>query len=233
MTIHLNAQPGEIAETVLLPGDPLRAKFIAETFLDNARQHNDVRGMYGFTGDYRGKRVSVQGTGMGVPSISIYVHELINEYGAKNLIRIGSCGAFQPELKLMDVILAQAVSTDSHMNRLRFSGMDFAPVADFGLLMKAYQAAVAKGVDVKVGNILTSDTFYGDDPNCWRLWADYGVLAVEMESAALYTLAAKFNVKALSILTVSDSLVREEALSSDDRETALRNMIEIALEVAE
>ena len=210
MTIHLNAQVGEIAETVLLPGDPLRAKFIAETFLDNARQHNDVRGMYGFTGDYRGRRVSVQGTGMGVPSISIYVHELINEYGAKNLIRIGSCGAFQPELKLMDVILAQAASTDSHVNRLRFGGMDFAPVADFGLLMKAYEAAVAKGVDVKVGNILTSDTFYGDDPDGWRLWADYGVLAVEMESAALYTLAAKFNVQALSILTVSDSLVRDE-----------------------
>jgi purine-nucleoside phosphorylase len=231
MTIHLNARVGEIAETVLLPGDPLRAKFIAEKFLDNTEQHNDVRGMYGFTGDYRGKRISVQGTGMGVPSISIYVHELINEYGAKNLIRIGSCGAFQPELKLMDVILAQAASSDSHVNRLRFSSMDFAPVADFGLLMKAYKVAVARGVDVAVGNILTSDTFYGDDPDGWRLWADYGVLAVEMESAALYTLAAKFNVKALSILTVSDSLVRDEALSSVDRETALRNMIEIALEV--
>jgi purine-nucleoside phosphorylase len=232
MTVHLNAQAGEIAETVLLPGDPLRARFIADNFLDNAQQHNDVRGMYGFTGDYRGKRVSVQGTGMGVPSISIYVHELINEYGAQNLIRIGSCGAFQPDLKLMDVILAQAASSDSHTNRLRFNGMDFAPIADFGLLMKAYDAAVAKGVEVKVGNILTSDTFYGDEPDGWRLWADYGVMAVEMESAALYTLAAKFGVKALSILTVSDSLVRDEALSSDDRQTALRNMIEIALEMA-
>ncbi len=232
MTVHLNAQVGEIAETVLLPGDPLRAKFIADNFLDNARQHNDVRGMYGFTGDYKGKRVSVQGTGMGVPSTSIYVHELINEYGAKNLIRIGSCGAFQPDLKLMDVILAQAASTDSHVNRLRFNGMDFAPVADFGLLKKAYDIALAKGIDVAVGNILTSDTFYGDDPDGWRLWADYGVLAVEMESAALYTLAAKFGVKALSILTVSDSLVRDEAISSVDRETALHTMIEIALETA-
>jgi purine-nucleoside phosphorylase len=232
MTVHLNAQVGEIAETVLLPGDPLRAKFIADNFLDNARQHNDVRGMYGFTGDYKGKRVSVQGTGMGVPSTSIYVHELINEYGAKNLIRIGSCGAFQPNLKLMDVILAQAASTDSHVNRLRFNGMDFAPVADFGLLKKAHDIALAKGIDVAVGNILTSDIFYGDDPDGWRLWADYGVLAVEMESAALYTLAAKFGVKALSILTVSDSLVRDEAISSVDRETALHTMIEIALETA-
>ena len=232
MTVHLNAQVGEIAETVLLPGDPLRAKFIADNFLDNARQHNDVRGMYGFTGDYKGKRVSVQGTGMGVPSTSIYVHELINEYGAKNLIRIGSCGAFQPDLKLMDVILAQAASTDSHINRLRFNGMDFAPVADFGLLKKAYDIALAKGIDVKVGNILTSDIFYGDDPDGWRLWADYGVLAVEMESAALYTLAAKFGVNALSILTVSDSLVSDEAISSVDRETALHTMIEIALETA-
>ena len=232
MTVHLNAQVGEIAETVLLPGDPLRAKFIADNFLDNARQHNDVRGMYGFTGDYKGKRVSVQGTGMGVPLTAIYVHELINEYGAKNLIRIGSCGAFQPDLKLMDVILAQAASTDSHVNRLRFNGMDFAPVADFGLLKKAHDIALVKGIDVAVGNILTSDIFYGDDPDGWRLWAEYGVLAVEMESAALYTLAAKFGVKALSILTVSDSLVRDEAISSVDRETALHTMIEIALETA-
>ena len=232
MTVHLNAKPGEIAETVLLPGDPLRAKFIADNFLDDAQQHNDVRGMYGFTGHYKGKRVSVQGTGMGVPSTSIYVHELINEYGAKNLIRIGSCGAFQPDLKLMDVILAQAASTDSHINRLRFNGMDFAPVADFGLLKKAYDIALAKGIDVAVGNILTSDIFYGDDPDGWRLWADYGVLAVEMESAALYTLAAKFGVNALSILTVSDSLVRDEAMSANDRETALHTMIEIALDTA-
>ena len=232
MTVHLNAEAGEIAETVLLPGDPLRAKFIADNFIDNVQQHNEVRGMYGFTGEYKGKRISVQGTGMGVPSISIYVHELINEYGAQNLIRIGSCGAFQPELKLMDVILAQAASSDSHINRLRFNGMDFAPIADFGLLMKAYDVAVAKGVEVKVGNILTSDTFYGDEPDSWQIWADYGVLAVEMESAALYTLAAKFGVKALSILTVSDSLVSDEALSSTDRETALRNMIEIALDMA-
>lgn len=232
MTIHLNAKPGQIAETVLLPGDPLRAKFIAEHFLEDVAQHNTVRGMNGYTGTYQGHRVSVQGTGMGIPSISIYVHELINEYGCKNLIRIGSCGALQPDLKLMDVVLAQATSTDSHINRLRFSGMDYAPTADFGLLLKAYQAAEQKGIDVHVGNILSSDTFYSDDPDSWKIWADFGVLAVEMEAAGLYTLAAKFGVRALAICTVSDNIVHQQAISSEARETALRNMIEIGLSLA-
>jgi purine-nucleoside phosphorylase len=233
MTIHLNAKPGQIAETVLLPGDPLRAKFIADNFLEDVEQHNDVRGMYGFTGKYQGKRVSIQGTGMGVPSISIYVHELINEFGAKNLVRIGSCGALQPDLQLMDVVLAQSACTDSHINRLRFQGMDYAPTADFDLLLRAYQAAQARGITAKVGSILTSDTFYSDDPDDWQIWARFGVLAVEMEAAALYTLAAKFKVRALAICTVSDSIVHHEAISAEARETALRNMIEIGLAIAE
>lgn len=229
MSTHLNAQPGQIAETVLLPGDPLRAQFIAETYFDNPIQHNTVRGMAGYTGTYQGKPVSVQGTGMGMPTLSIYVHELINEYGVKNLIRVGSCGAYQPDLKLMDVILAQSSSTDSAVNRLRFKGMDYAPTADFGLLKKAYDHAQERGLEVRVGNILASDSFYGDDPDGWKLWAAYGVLAVEMESAALYTLAAKFGVKALSILTVSDSLVHHQYLPAEDRQTALKQMIELAL----
>ncbi|KAA3655479.1 MAG: purine-nucleoside phosphorylase [Chloroflexi bacterium] len=229
MTIHLNASPGDIAETVLLPGDPLRAKFIAENYFENPVQHNDVRGMLGFTGTYQGKRISVQGTGMGMPSISIYVHELIASYGVKRLIRVGSCGALVPELNLRDVVLAQAASTDSHVNRLRFGGMDFAPIADFGLLRRAFETAVSMNLDVKVGNIVSSDTFYADEPDIWQLWATFNVLAVEMEAAALYTLAAKFKVEALAILTVSDSLVRHEAMSSEDRETSLRQMIELAL----
>ena len=229
MTIHINAKPGDVAETVLLPGDPLRAKFIADNFLENVQQYNDVRAMYGYTGEYKGNQVSVQGTGMGIPSISIYIHELIDTYKVRNLIRIGTCGALQPELKLMDVILAQAASTDSHINRLRFNGMDFAPVASFDLLHKAYTLARSKGIEPKVGNTLSGDTFYADDPNVWKLWSDFGVLAVEMETAALYTLAAKFHVNALAILTVTDSLVSHEAISSEDREKSLRVMIEIAL----
>ncbi|MEM7119436.1 MAG: purine-nucleoside phosphorylase [Chloroflexota bacterium] len=232
MTIHINAKPGQIAETILLPGDPLRAKYVADNFLEDVERHNDVRGMYGYTGTYKGKRVSVQGTGMGMPSISIYVHELINEYGVKNLIRIGSCGAFQPDLKLRDLVLAQAASTESSMNRIRFNGMDFAPTADFDLLLKAYNEATARGANVRVGNVLSGDTFYYDNPDDWHIWAKFGVLVVEMETAALYTLAAKFGVKALAIMTVSDSLVHHQAMSSEDRETSLRQMIEIGLSLA-
>jgi len=231
VTIHLNAKPGEIAETVLLPGDPMRAKFIAENYFDDAVQHNDVRGMLGYTGLYQGKRISVQGTGMGIPSISIYAHELIEAYGVQQLIRVGSCGAMVPELQLGDVVLAQAASTDSHINRLRFHGMDFAPIADFDLLHRAHAAAEEMGLAVTVGNILSSDTFYGDDPDAWRIWPKFNVLAVEMEAAALYTLAAKFRVKALAIMTVSDHLDRHEIMPSADRETTLRQMIELALQL--
>lgn len=230
-TPHLGAKKGEIAESVLLPGDPLRAKFIAENFLEDAVCYNEVRGMLGFTGTYKGKRVSVQGTGMGVPSISIYVHELMNFYGVKTLIRIGTCGSMQADVKIRDVVIAMSASTDSAVNKLRFNGMDFAPTADFDLLRRAWEKAEILGITAKVGNILTSDTFYGDDPDGWKLWAEYGVLTAEMETAALYTLAAKFKTKALSLLTVSDSIVTHEKTSAEERQTTFKQMMEIALEI--
>jgi len=231
MSVHIGANEGDIAETVLLPGDPLRAKHIAETMLEDTQCYNEVRGMLGFTGTYNGKRVSVQGTGMGMPSASIYISELIMFYGAKNLVRIGSCGAMQPELKLRDVIIAMSACTNSNVNRIRFDGLDFAPTADFDLLLKAYETAKTKGIDAKVGSILSSDTFY-DDKNQWEMWAAYGILAVEMEAAALYTLAAKHGVNALTILTVSDSLVTKQEEPSEVREKAFTQMVEIALELA-
>ena len=230
MSIHINAQPNDVSESILLPGDPLRAKYIADEFLENATCFNDVRGMLGFTGTVAGTRVSVMGTGMGVPSHSIYVHELIAEYGVRRLIRVGTCGAFQPQLGLGDLILAMAASTDSHINRLRFHGMDFAPAADFELLLSAHESAIAAGIPVSVGTVLTSDTFYDDDPDAWKLWAAHGVLAVEMETAGLYTLAAKFGVQALSILTVSDSLVSHAAATAKEREQSFTQMVELALD---
>lgn len=231
MSVHLEAKPGEVAETVLLPGDPLRAKFVAETFLENPVCYNNVRGMMGYTGSYKGRRVSVQGTGMGMPSQGIYVHELINFYGAKRVIRIGSCGTLQKEIALREVLLAMSASTNSSMNRLRFGGMDYAPTADFGLLLRARDAAAALGIPVRAGNILSSDTFYDDDPDAWKLWAGYGVLAVEMETSILYTLAAKFRVEALSILTVSDNIPLGTAVSSADRQSSFRDMVRLALEL--
>ena len=231
MSIHIGAKKGDIAPSILLPGDPYRARFIADTFLENAVCFNEVRGMLGFTGTYQGKRVSVMGTGMGVPSHSIYVNELIADYGVKTLVRVGTCGALQPNLELGDVVLAMASSTDSQVNRLRFSGMDYAPTASFDLLMKAYQTASARGATVRVGNILTSDTFYHDDPESWKLWAAFGVLVVEMETTGLYTLAAKYGVDALSILTVSDSLVTGAQTTSEERERTFTQMVELALEI--
>lgn len=233
MSIHIGAKENDIAKTVLLPGDPLRAKYIAENFLENAKCYNEVRGMYGFTGTYKGKRVSIQGTGMGVPSLSIYVNELITSYNVKNLIRIGTCGSLQPDIKVRDIVIAMASSTDSAINKIRFNGMDYAPTASFKLLKKAYDAAVDKGIQPKIGNILTSDTFYHDDPDSWKLWAKFGVLAVEMETAGLYTLAAKYNVNALTILTVSDSLVTGEATTAEERQKTFMDMVKIALEIAE
>jgi purine-nucleoside phosphorylase len=232
MSFHIEAQPGQIAETILLPGDPLRARYIAETFLDDVFCYNEVRAMYGYTGTYQGKRVSVQGTGMGQPTMRIYAHELIHEYGVKQLIRVGSTGTFQPHIQLRDLILAQSASTNSQINRLRFKGMDYAPTASFDLLLKAYQSAVAREVPVHVGNVFSCDFFYPDEPGFWDLWAEYGVLAAEMETAALYTLAAKFGVKALSILTVSDLIMSEQSLSSAEKEHSFVHMIEIALELA-
>jgi purine-nucleoside phosphorylase len=232
VSIHIGAKAGQIADAVLLPGDPLRAQFVADTYLDSPECYSRIRGMLGFTGSYRGKRVSVQGTGMGIPSISIYVHELINEYGAKRLIRIGTCGALQDTMKLGEVVLAQAACTDSGVNRIRFQGCDFSPAADFELLLKAHQAARNQGVAVRVGTVLTSDTFYSDEPESWKIWARYGVLAAEMETAALYTLAAGHDVQALSILTVSDNLVTGETASSEQRQQGYTDMMEIALQVA-
>ena len=232
MSIHIGAEEGDVAETILLPGDPMRAKFVAEHFLDGAVCYNEVRGMYGYTGTYKGTRVSVQGSGMGMPTLAIYVNELVNEFGVRNLIRIGSCGALQPHLGLRDVLLAQCASTDSSMNRIRFNGMDFAPGASFKLLKSAFDNAESLGIPVTVGNILSEDSFYGEDRDGWKLWAKYGVLAVEMETSALYTLAARFGVQALSILTVSDSLVSSAVSTSEEREKTFTDMMKLALETA-
>ncbi|MBH8606454.1 purine-nucleoside phosphorylase [Thermoactinomyces sp. CICC 10521] len=230
MSVHIGAKQGQIAENILLPGDPLRAKYIAETFLEEPSCYNQVRGMLGFTGTYKGKRVSVQGTGMGVPSISIYVNELIREYGVKKLIRVGTCGAIQKDVKVRDVILAMTSCTDSAVNRQTFPGFDFAPCADFDLLNKAYQAGVEKGLHVRVGNVLTSDTFYRDSMEPVKKLADYGVLAVEMETTALYTLAAKYGVHALSVLTVSDHIFTGEETTAEERQTTFHDMMLMALE---
>jgi purine-nucleoside phosphorylase len=232
VSIHIEAKKGQISPTVLLPGDPLRAKFIAETMLEDAFCFNQVRGMLGFTGRYGEKTVSVMGTGMGIPSHSIYVHELIDEYDVKTLIRVGTCGALQSHLNIGDIVIAMSASTDSHINRLRFDGMDYAPTANFPLLLKAYQAAAQRNLAVHVGGIFSADMFYDDDPEWWRKWAEYGILVVEMETAALYTLAAKFNVSALSILTVTDNLVTEKRATSEQREKGFPLMAELALEIS-
>ncbi len=229
MSIHINAKKGEIAETVLLPGDPLRAKWIAETYFEDPFCYNQVRGMLGYTGTYNGKPVSVQGTGMGIPSALIYCHELINDYGAKNLIRVGSAGSYQKDVKLRDIVIAMAASSTSGINNSRFINSDYSPTANFDLLMKAVQYAKDHHIPIKAGNVLSSDEFYEDNPESYKEWADFGVLCVEMEAAGLYTIAAKFNVKALAILTISDSLVTGERTTSEERETTFGKMIEIAL----
>lgn len=228
---HIMANEGDIAETVLLPGDPMRAKFIAENYLDNAKCYNKVRGMFGFTGTYKGKRISVQGTGMGMPSHSIYVDELINVYKAKKLIRIGSAGSINNDVNLRDIVIAEAASTNSGINRRRFNGMNYAPCANFELLYAAYNKAKEKNINVKVGNILSSDLFYDNTGDSVELWADYGCLAVEMETAELYTLAARYGVKALSILTISDHILKGLETTPEERERTFTDMMEIALEI--
>jgi len=232
MSIHIGAPEGAVAPRVLLPGDPLRARFIAENYLDKPRCYNEVRGMYGYTGTYKGVEISVQGTGMGMPSHSIYVHELINSYGARTLIRVGSCGSIQPEIKLRDLILALSASTNSSMVSRRFGGMNFAPTADWELISKASAIASKNNLELKAGNILSSDVFYDENPEAWKNWAKYGVLAIEMEAASLYTLAARFGVKALCLLTVSDSLVSREETTAREREKTFTSMMELALETA-
>lgn len=230
MSVHIGAKAGEIADTILLPGDPLRAKYIAETFLEDATCYNEVRNMFGYTGTYKGKRISVQGTGMGVPSISIYVNELMQSYDVQKLIRVGTCGAIQKDVKVRDVILAQTASTDSRFNQITF-GMDYAPAANFELLKNAYDAGVEKGLNIKVGNVFTADMFYNDNAQHEK-WAQYQILALEMETSALYTLAAKFGRQALSVLTVSDHLITGEETTSEERQTTFNEMIEVALEAA-
>jgi len=233
MSIHIGAKKGDIADTVLLPGDPLRAKFVAENMLENAFCYNEVRGMYGYTGTYKGKRVSIQGAGMGLPSTSIYVNELITEYEVKNIIRVGTFGCIQKDLKVGQVALAMSASTDSNINKLIFGDQHYAPTADFSLLLNAYNEAKKLGVDVKIGNIFSADSFYNPNPNWWKIWAEYGVLGAEMESSGIYTIAAKHNVKALSILTVSDNIVTGAASTAKEREQSFTEMMTIALEIAE
>ncbi|GEL77900.1 purine-nucleoside phosphorylase [Tenuibacillus multivorans] len=233
MSTHIGANKGDIADTILLPGDPLRAKYIAETFLENPTCYNEVRGMYGYTGTYKGIQVSVQGTGMGVPSISIYVNELIQEYDVQNLIRVGSCGALQKDVKVRDVILAQTSTTDSQMNRMVFGGIDYAPTADFNLLKKAYDVGEERGLNLRVGNVFTSDSFYRENAmDLFQKLADYNVLAVEMETTALYTLAAKYDRQALSVLTVSDHILTGEETTAEERQTTFNDMIEVALDAS-
>lgn len=229
MSIHIEARPGEIAESVLLPGDPMRAKWIAETFLDNAVCYNDVRAMLGYTGTFKGKRISVQGTGMGIPSALIYCHELINDYGVKNLIRVGSAGSYQANVKIRDIVIAMAASSTSGINNSRFINSDYSPTANFELFMKAAEYAKNNNIVIKAGNVLSSDEFYEDDFDSYKQWAEFGVLCVEMEAAGLYTIAAKYNVNALAILTISDSLVTKEKTTTEERETSFSKMVEIAL----
>lgn len=232
MSVHIEAKPGEIADKILLPGDPLRAKYIAETFLEDVKQYNSVRNMFGYTGTYKGVPVSVQGTGMGLPSMMIYAEELISEYGVENLIRVGSAGGMKEEVKIRDVVLAQGATTDSGVNRQTFNNqVDFAPLADFSLLKKAYEVGVEQKMEVKVGNVLSADRFYNEELDKKKL-ARYGVMAVEMEAAGLYTLAAKHNKRALAILTISDHLLTGEETTSQERERTFDDMMVIALETA-
>lgn len=229
-TPHISAAEGDIAEAVLLPGDPLRAKFIAETFLDDAREVTGVRNMLGFTGTYKGMPVSAMGTGMGIPSASIYITELIRFYNAKRLVRVGSCGGTSNDVAIRDIILAIGANTDSGTNRLRYSGWDFAPTADFGLLSATAAVAEAAGQTVHIGNVHSSDSFYNPDPEALATWLRMNVLGVEMEAAGLYTIAAEEGVRALAVLTVSDHLITQEETTSQERESTFGEMVTLALE---
>ncbi|EAS45437.1 purine-nucleoside phosphorylase [Photobacterium profundum] len=231
-TPHINAELGDFAETVLMPGDPLRAKFIAENFLEDVKQVCDVRSMLGFTGTYKGKRVSVMGHGMGIPSCSIYVHELIKDFGVKNIIRVGSCGAVHDDVKLMDVIIGMGASTDSKVNRIRFNDHDFAAIADFHLLETSVQQARLQNVNVRVGNIFSADLFYSPEEGLFDKMEKLGMLGIDMEAAGIYGVAAELGAKALTILTVSDHIKRGEKLSSEDRQKSFGEMMNVALETA-
>jgi purine-nucleoside phosphorylase len=229
-TPHIEAQAGEFAETVLMPGDPLRAKFIAENFLDDAKCITQVRNMFGYTGTYKGKRVSVMGSGMGVPSISIYATELYKDYGVEKIIRIGSCGAVRDDIKIRDIIIGMAASTDSNVNRQRFHNVDFAACADFSLLKSVVDTAEKLGTQVHVGNIFTADLFYTPQPEMFATMEKYGILAVEMEAAGLYGVAAEYGKKALTVLTVSDHIKTGEQTTAAERETTFKDMMKLTLE---
>lgn len=231
-TKHMNAAPGDFAETVLMPGDPLRAQYIAEKYLDNARRVTDVRNMWGFTGEYKGRPISIMAHGMGIPSVSIYCTELITEYKVKRVIRVGSCGTTHPDVKLRDVLIAMGASTDSNVNRMRFGGYDLAALATFSLVQNAVKVAEAENVSYHVGNIFSADLFYTPDPDMFETMAKYNVLGVEMEAAGIFAIAAEHNVESLAICTVSDDIRTGEALSTEDRQNTFDEMILIALETA-
>jgi len=230
MSTHIGAEPGQIAPRVMLPGDPLRGKWIAETFLDDAECYSTVRNMLGFTGTYRGEQVSVQGSGMGLPSFSIYANELIRDYDVQQLIRVGSCGSLVEAVKMRDIVIAITASTDSSMNKIRFDGLDYAPAADFELLRAAAELAENQGLPAKVGRIFSSDSFYNDRPELVDRMVEYGVVAVEMETNALYTLAARYGRRALAVCTVCDHLVTHEELTSQEREQTFDEMAVLALD---
>ncbi len=229
-TPHINAEKGDFADVVLMPGDPLRAKYIAETFLEDVVQVCDVRNMYGFTGTYKGRRISVMGHGMGIPSCSIYVTELVKDYGVKKVIRVGSCGAVRDDVKLRDVVIGMGACTDSKVNRIRFKDHDFAAIADFDMVRNAQLAAEKLGIDVKIGNLFSAELFYTPDPDMFDVMDKYGILGVEMEAAGIYGIAAEYGAKALAICTVSDHIKRGEQTTSEERATTFNEMMEIALE---
>jgi purine-nucleoside phosphorylase len=231
-TAHINAAQGDFADTVLMPGDPVRAQYIAETFLDDARRVTDVRNMWGFTGSYKGRSLSVMAHGMGIPSASIYTHELITQYGVRRVMRVGSCGTTHPDVALRDVIIAMGASTDSGVNRMRFGGYDLAALASFDLVEKAVAAARAAGVKYHVGNIFSADLFYTPDTDMFETMAKFGVLGIEMEAAGIFPIAAENNAEALAICTVSDDIPNGRHLSAEERATTFDEMIHVALETA-
>lgn len=233
MSLHIGAAPGTIAKNVLLPGDPLRAQWIAQTFLQDPQCYSTVRNMLGFTGTYHGVPISVQGSGMGQPSMGIYATELMKDYGVETILRVGTCGAISADVKVRDVIIGQSASTDSSLNRLRFHGIDYAPGADFTLMRHAFDAAAEAGIPAVVGGLFTSDSFYNDRSELCTQLSDYGVLAVEMETSVLYTLAAKYGRRALTLATVSDHLLTGEETSAADRQQTFREMVELALSTVE
>lgn len=231
-TKHMNAAPGDFAETVLMPGDPLRAQYIADTYLDDARRVTDVRNMWGFTGQYKGEPISVMAHGMGIPSVSIYCTELIREYGVRRVIRVGSCGTSHPDVRLRDVIIAMGASTDSNCNRMRFGGYDLAALASFNLVQKAVRAAEAHKIRYHVGNLFSADLFYTPDPGMFETMATFNIYGLEMEAAGIFPIAAENDAEALAICTVSDDLRTDEHLTSDERATTFDEMILVALETA-